>query len=115
MKTFPLRRLAAFFAAMMILFATALPAQAGALGDAKAAGQLGERPDGYVGLVTSAPAGIVSLMKSVNSARRAHYQSVAAKNGTTLDAVQAIMGQKLIGQLSAGQYYMDGGGNWVRR
>ncbi|GAB6053881.1 hypothetical protein JCM17960_27010 [Magnetospira thiophila] len=107
--------LKSLFAALVVILMTALPAQAGALGDAKAAGLLGERPDGYVGLVGAAPQSIVDLMKSVNSQRRAHYQGVAQETGTSLQNVEILMGKRQIDQLNSGLFYMDGGGRWVKK
>lgn len=92
------------------------PALADALDDAKAAGFLGERPDGYLGLVKpSAPASARSLMNSINAKRRARYGEIATKNKTSLQAVEAIVGSKLINKAPRGTYVMDASGAWIRK
>jgi uncharacterized protein YdbL (DUF1318 family) len=91
------------------------PAAASPLDDAKAAGQVGEQPDGYLGVVPGAPASAEALVREINTKRRAHYQEIAAKNGTEPAAVAALAGQKLVARTPPGQYYKDAAGNWVKR
>ena len=87
---------------------------ADALGDAKGAGWLGERADGYLGVVDSAaPGGVKALAADINAKRRAKYQGIADANGTSLQAVEAIVGKKLIERAQSGQYIMDATGRWV--
>ncbi len=114
---FPRPAMRLLTAALLGLFlaAGAAPAVAGPVGDAKAAGQVGERPDGYLGVVGAAPAQVIDLVRSVNAQRRQHYQAIAEQNGTSLRAVEAIMGQRLIGEAPSGSYVMDGTGTWVRK
>lgn len=85
-----------------------------ALASAKAAGQIGERPDGLVGAVTGAPAAAAQLADQVNGQRMARYQDIARSNGTSVDKVQALAGQQLIERTPAGQYVLSGG-RWVRK
>ncbi len=88
--------------------------QADALGDAKAGGWLGERVDGYLGVVnTAAPGDVKALVADINAKRRGKYQGIADANGTSLQAVEAIVGQKLIERAQPGQYVMDASGRWV--
>ncbi len=95
---------------------TAGPALADALGDAKAQGLLGERPDGYLGLVkANAPGSVQSLMRNINRKRRDHYAGIAKKNGTPRSAVEAIVGAKLVGKAAPGTYVMDANGRWMRK
>ncbi|CAO3422826.1 YdbL family protein [Azospirillum endophyticum] len=100
------------------LLAAALPQLAlaqDALAAAKAAGQLGERPDGMVGLVPGAPASAQELAQQVNAQRLARYQEIAKGNGTVLDKVQAVAGQQLIERTPAGQFVMTAAGQWQRK
>lgn len=94
-----------------------LPAQAGdALDQARSAGYLGERPDGYLGLVQpDAPDSMKALMKEYNRKRRAKYRELAEKNGTSVEAVQAIAAQKIREQLQAGWYYLGASGQWTQK
>jgi uncharacterized protein YdbL (DUF1318 family) len=86
------------------------------LDEARAQGILGERPDGYLGVVNgSAPAWAVTLMEDVNAQRRVKYEELAAANGTSVEAVQVVAAEKIIAKLPAGAWYMDAGGAWVQK
>lgn len=88
----------------------------GDLKAAKAAGFIGEKPDGLVGVCKpSAPAGTAALAASVNAERMARYQGIAAKNGTPVAQVQAVAGKELIARTPSGQCIMDASGRWVRK
>jgi hypothetical protein len=92
------------------------PAQAGALEDAKVAGLVGERIDGYLGVVDSgAPASIKSLVDQINAERRAKYAEIAAKQGAPVEAVAQIAGKKLIERAPPGEYVMDADGSWRQK
>lgn len=100
------------------LLAFALPPLAfaqDALAAAKAAGQIGERPDGLVGAVPGAPASAQALAEQVNAQRLARYREIAKGNGTALDKVQAVAGQQLIERTPAGQFVMNAAGQWQRK
>lgn len=107
-------------ASLTLLLALSLPAAAlslndamSALGDAKANGQLGEMPTGYLGVVK--PGGqAADIAKLINDARRAEYQKLAAQNGIKLSDVEAIAGQKAIDKTPAGQYIQIQG-QWQRK
>jgi len=101
-------------AALALLIAPA--AHADALDDAKAAGYVGERIDGMLGLVKpDAPAEVKELVESVNARRRASYASIAKKNGTTLEAVAALAGEKAIAMTKPGNFVQDADRRWVRK
>src|SRR5690606_41882819 len=80
---------------LFLALCLALPAAAmslneamSALGQAKASGQLGEKPDGYLGVVQ--PGGQAEAIASqINQARRAEYHRVAQKNGISVSDVEA--------------------------
>ena len=92
------------------------PAMADALDDARAAGVVGERPDGLVSPVDpSAPANIQSLVQSVNAQRLEKYQQTSAQKGVPVEQVGAIAGEKIISKLKPGYKYMDASGNWVTK
>lgn len=93
------------------------PAHAGEADDLRATGQVGERPDGLMGLVSSsAPASIRQRMEAVNQARLQLYRQRAAEAGQSLQTYQAIAGQKIIqGSVGPGEYFMDASGQWVRK
>ncbi|MCY1547580.1 hypothetical protein D9M68_836480 [compost metagenome] len=97
-------------ASLLLLLSLSLPALAlnlneamSALGDAKASGQLGEMPNGYLGVV-KAEGQAAEIAKLINQARRAEYQKLATQNGIQLSDVEAIAGQKAIDKTPSGQY-----------
>jgi hypothetical protein len=102
---------------LAILLAVALPAAAAdSLDAAKAAGQVGERPDGYLGLVLSpAPNEIRALVDRVNAERSRRYAEIAVQRGTTPAVVAALAGEMLVLRTPPGQYHLDADGGWVKR
>lgn len=122
MKTAPISRrqlnrlaLSALAAGLLVSAMPQLALAQDALAAAKAAGQLGERPDGMVGVVPGAPASAQTLAQQVNAQRLARYQEIAKGNGTALDKVQAVAGQQLIERTPAGQFVMTAAGQWQRK
>ena len=104
---------------LLLALALALPlagqARAGPLDDAKAAGWVGERPDGYLGVVPGAPADAQGLVDDINAKRRAKYQGIADSKNTDLAAVEAVAGEKLIDRASPGEMVMDASEQWLRK
>jgi uncharacterized protein len=93
----------------------ALPVLAVDLAEAKAAGQVGERLDGYLGLVSpTASAEVKSLVNDINAQRRMEYQRIAAKNGVPEDQVARLTARKVIDQAAPGQFVETPSG-WQRR
>jgi uncharacterized protein YdbL (DUF1318 family) len=106
-------------AALLAMALLAVPtgvALADQLADAKKAGSVGERPDGYLGLVQqSAGAEVKALVESINGKRREEYRAIAEKRGTSVEAVAALAGAKLIEKTPPGQYVMTKSGRWVQK
>ena len=83
---------------------------------AKVAGQVGERPDGYLGLVDgNAAPDVRRRVNEINALRRSAYQKLAQQTGTTVEQVGFVTGEKQIAGTPAGQYVMDTSGRWVRK
>ncbi len=92
------------------------PALAGPLEDAKAGGLIGERIDGYLGLVDSgAPANIKRLIEQINAEREAKYAEIAQKQGVPVKAVAQIAGEKLVNRAGSGEYVMGANGQWRQK
>ncbi len=84
------------------------------LHEAKEQGLLGERPDGYLGLVKpSANKKTVKIMKEINRKRREVYKGIAKKNGTKLSAVEGLAGKKAIKKTPSGHFIMKPDGTWT--
>ena len=108
-------RLAALAAALCLLLAP-VAAVAASLDDAKAAGWVGERPDGFLGLVSvEAPEDVQTLVEDINAKRTVHYEAIAEKEGTSITAVAVLAGKKLLERTPAGQYVMGPDGEWVKK
>ncbi len=83
---------------------------------AKAEGLVGEKPDGLLGIVTTAPSTEVqALVNSTNSQRMTKYNGIASKNNTPIDQIQALAGQKLIGSTAPGEFFMNASGGWQKK
>ena len=111
-----IRNFPTLIAMLLALALTATAALAGPLDKPKQDGLIGERADGYVGyVVESVPADIKKLVDRTNEERRAEYEKVAKQNGTSLEAVQAIFGQKLIARQPPGTFVMTADGKWIKK
>ena len=110
-----------FLAAALVAgaaFALAGPASAGdpQIENAKDQGVVGERIDGYLGIVQGgADPSLVRLVQDINNKRRAAYDRLAAQTDTTTEQVARVTGEKLIAQASAGEYVMDDSGTWSKQ
>jgi uncharacterized protein YdbL (DUF1318 family) len=92
------------------------PARAGPHHDAKAAGRVGERIDGYLGVVDSgAPAHVKALVEQINAERQAKYAEIAQKQGAPVQAVAQIAGEKLVERAGGGEYVMGADGQWRQK
>ncbi|MFL6753048.1 MAG: YdbL family protein [Sphingomicrobium sp.] len=97
------------------LVAGAAAAQTPALDTARAAGIVGERYDGYVGVAGNASAAVRSQVASINIRRRSLYSNLAASRGVTPQDVGVTAGCQLLARVAVGQAYMLGDGVWRRR
>ena len=104
-----MRTLSILSAAIFLLFAaTALGAD---LAQAKRDGLIGERADGFLGMVqANVPADVAALVANVNDRRRAEYRRIATENGVSVEDVQARAGQKAIERTGRGGWVLDNGG-----
>jgi uncharacterized protein YdbL (DUF1318 family) len=108
--------LAACGLAFAILVGVTADVWAGPLDDAKAAGLIGERPDGYVAAVQPGPPPeIAALVKEINAKRRAAYEDIAAKQNVPIDQVGAVTAEKIKRQAPAGQYFLNPDGSWTQK
>ncbi len=112
----PMSWLRAAFA-VLALGLMASVAHADALDDARASGQIGEVPDGYVAAVQPNPsADIQQLITQINAERRKFYQKLAGEKGVPVEEVAALAAEKTISQrLKPGMFYMNSSGQWVQK
>lgn len=84
------------------------------LDTAKAQGLVGEEPSGYLGVVVPS-AEASALVQDINQKRREMYGAIAKKNGTPLNAVEALAGKKAIDATKPGAFVRGTTGAWQRR
>ncbi|HMU54239.1 MAG TPA: YdbL family protein [Nitrospira sp.] len=84
------------------------------LEEAKAKGVVGEKANGYLGVVTSSGQDVQTLVNDVNKKRRQAYEDIAKRNKTPLDAVEVLAGEKAIQNTQPGNY-VEGPGGWVKK
>ncbi|MDW3095328.1 MAG: YdbL family protein [Gammaproteobacteria bacterium] len=81
----------------------------------KSEGLIGEQLNGYLGVVSAdADAEVRGLVVDVNAKRKAKYQSIAAKNSTSLETVELLAGKKAIEKTQAGNYIQTAAG-WKKK
>jgi uncharacterized protein YdbL (DUF1318 family) len=102
--------------ALLAMLCTITPAWADQLGDAKRAGLIGEGSDGYLASVTpNAPAEVAEIISSVNAARKAEYEKIAARNNQPRDVVEKLAAVKLIERTEPGNFVRDASGEWIKK
>jgi uncharacterized protein YdbL (DUF1318 family) len=82
---------------------------------ARSAGQIGEKPDGYLGVVGSQSGAVQKLVDSINIQRRAAYTKAAAAQGATVEDFAFTSGCNLIAKTSTGEKYQAPDGSWKTR
>jgi uncharacterized protein len=107
-------RLRTILVATALLLSLAVPALALDLDQARAQGLLGEQANGYVGIVASATPELSKLAAEINTKRKAHYAQIAASNGTSVEAVAALAGKKLVEGAPSGQFVKTNG-DWTKK
>lgn len=97
------------------LSANALAQRDPAYAAARAAGQVGEQPDGYIGMVGAAPAELRALVSNINIQRKAKYTGSAQASGATVEQMAFTSGCNLIEQTQQGEKYRAPDGVWKTR
>jgi|SRR5687768_9590857 uncharacterized protein YdbL (DUF1318 family) len=98
----------------VILGLSAWPAFGLSLEEAKTRGLVGEKPNGYLGMVDPTFPDVQALTSDVNQKRRQAYEEIAKRNRTQLDAVEALAGEKAIQNTKPG-HFVEGPGGWTRK
>lgn len=103
-------------AALLAIALIATPAWAISKDDAKAQGMIGERSNGYLGIVTTKPsADLRTLVSQINDKRRAAYVKGAKNAGVERAVFEIRMGQRLQQRAPAGQYIQLDNGKWTKK
>ena len=103
---------------LVVLLVTAAPVAAQSsptIVAAKAAGQVGERFDGYLGYATAPHARLRATVESINIRRRSLYSGLAAQRGASRVEVGITAGCELLATVGVGEAYLLGDNVWRRR
>jgi uncharacterized protein YdbL (DUF1318 family) len=92
--------------------ALAAPALAQDWKAALAAGQIGEKTDGYLAVVGGGNAALRALVDDVNIKRRAVYAQRAQENKSTLEEYAFTIACQQIAKLDSGMKYQAPDGSW---
>lgn len=82
--------------------------------EAKAQGLVGEKSDGYLGLVVPGSGEAQALANEVNQKRRKAYEEIARRNGTSVTAVETLAGEKAVHNTKPGNF-VEGPGGWMKK
>ena len=83
------------------------------LNEAKQNGWVGEKDDGYLGLIIEQP-GVQALVDEVNQKRQQIYLDLAAKNNISLQQVEKLAAQKAYAKTAQGHFIWLNGA-WVKK
>jgi uncharacterized protein YdbL (DUF1318 family) len=112
------RLAAALFAlaAAAVAMPVAAPAQApGSVAEARRAGIVGERYDGYLGYARAAPDTVRRQVNAINIKRRTLYIGLASRRRVTPEVAAIAAGCELLSRVAVGEVYMLADGAWRRR
>lgn len=99
----------------VILWSVAVtPAFPLSIDDAKTQGLVGEKSNGYLGVVNPGSPEAQTLTNEVNQKRRQAYEDIAARNRTQLETVETLAGEKAIQNTKPG-HYVEGPGGWTKK
>ena len=82
---------------------------------ARQQGTVGERPDGYLGVVGSASAEVRAMVDDINMRRRDEYTRRARESGATVEQFAFTTGCNLIARTAPGEKYQAPDGSWQTR
>jgi uncharacterized protein YdbL (DUF1318 family) len=91
-----------------------MPVFALSLDEAKANGLVGEKANGYLGVVVPGNADAQALSNDINQKRRQAYQDIARREKTNLHTVETLAGEKAIEKTKPGNF-VEGPGGWVKK
>lgn len=82
---------------------------------ARAAGQIGEKKDGYLGVVSGGDPSLRKMVDDLNIKRKAVYAQKAQAQHATVEEYAFTSGCLLIMQTKAGEKYQGPDGSWQTR
>lgn len=83
---------------------------------AKADGLVGEKGDGFLGLVSSsAPPAVKAAVEEINAGRAQAYKDIGAKTGVDASAAGEATARQLEAKVPPGGYFKPLGGGWTKK
>jgi len=107
-------RNAMVLSAVLGFLAGVQPLLALTLEEAKTKGLVGEKSNGYLGVVVAGNAEAQALASDVNQKRREAYQEIASREKANLKAVETLAGEKAIEKTKPGNF-VEGSGGWIKK
>lgn len=102
-------------AATLLVAAPAFAQRDPAYDAARSAGQVGEKMDGYLGIVGASNAALQRIVDDINIKRRAVYAEKARAANATLEEYALTAGCLAIARTSPGEKYQAPDGSWQTR
>ena len=85
------------------------------LAQARAAGAIGERYDGYIGVAAATSPAVRSAVAAINIKRRSLYSNLAQRRGVAAQDVGITAACTLLARVGVGEAYLLADGQWRRR
>lgn len=82
---------------------------------AKSRGEIGERIDGYLGVVGSPSAAVRAAMDEINIGRKSVYTELAREQNVKTEVVARLTGEKQIAKAARGEFVMGETGQWAKK
>jgi uncharacterized protein len=82
---------------------------------ARAAGQVGERADGYLAVTGNADPAVRRMVEDINIKRRAVYSEKARENNATVEEFAFTAGCLAVARTAPGERYLAPDGTWHTR
>lgn len=82
---------------------------------ARSSGQVGEKMDGYLGIVGASTPDLQRIVNDINIKRRAVYSERAKANNATLEEYALTAGCQAIAATTPGEKYQAPDGSWATR
>lgn len=115
MKTLHITALVAIAAVGGMVATSAYAQRDPAYAAARAAGQVGEQADGYIGIVGAPTPALRALVNNINIQRKAAYTQRAQASGATVEQMAFVSGCNLVAQTQPGEKYQTPSGAWETR
>ena len=101
--------------ALALVAAPAIAQRDPAYAAARVSGAVGEKMDGYLGIVAQASGPVRAMVDDINIRRRAVYAERAQAEGATLEEYAFTAGCLAILRTEPGEYYQAPDGTWQQR